>query len=166
MLTVDQLLLELIETGRQASTAELAAIITHVAQAPFATYLSRVPVELRNLLAQRGIIVPTRLSSIQRHLFKRMYDEEQWAVGTTADQYIADLHQAVVHPLVQIWTYSYLNQPFVGFLAPSHVQNTARPELYIFVAYSSVYKTLTTGYQASNAQRIFTAEYPNLVRHQ
>jgi len=115
MLTVDALLLELIETGRQASPEELATIIAHVAQAPFATYLSRVPVGLRHLLGQRGIIVPGRLSSLQRHLFKRIYDEEQWLVGTTADQYIADLHQAILHADVQIWTYRYLGQPFVGF---------------------------------------------------
>ena len=165
MLTVDELILELIETSRQASMEELAVIIMHVVHAPFATYLSRVPIELRQLLAQRGIVVPARLSSLQRHLFKRIYDEEQWPTDTTADQYIADLHQAIVHPIVQIWTYRYLGQPFVGFLAPSHVQNATRPERYIFVAYSPVYKTLTTGYQASNAQSIFTIEYTDLVRH-
>lgn len=47
MLTVDELILELIETGRQASTEELAALIDHIAQAPFATYLSHVPFKVR-----------------------------------------------------------------------------------------------------------------------
>jgi len=166
MPTVDNLITELISSGRQASTEELAVIIADAAKAPFATYWSRVPIELRELLAERGIVVPTRLPSLQRHLLKRIYGEEQWPVGTTAEQYIADLHQAVTHPVVQIWTYRYLAQPFAGFLAPSHVQGGVRPERYIFVAYNPTYKTLTTGYQASDVQSIFTAEYTDLVRHQ
>jgi len=70
MTAIDDLILKLIETGRQASAEELAATIAHVAQAPFATYFSRVPTNLRQLLAQKGISVPTSLSSLERHLFK------------------------------------------------------------------------------------------------
>ena len=166
MTAIDDLLLKLIETGRQASAEEVAAIIAHVVQAPFATYLSRVPINLRQLLAQKGISVPVRLSSLERHLFKRIYDEQQWPIGTTADDYIRDLHKVVAHPSVQIWTYRYFAQAFVGFLAPSHVQKALKPESHIFVVYSPDYQTLTTGYQASGSNRIFTSEYTDLVRHQ
>jgi len=41
--TADDIILELIATGRQATSDEVDAIIAHVAQAPFATYLARVP---------------------------------------------------------------------------------------------------------------------------
>lgn len=166
MTAIDDLILNLIETGRQASAEEVAAIVAHVAQAPFATYLSRVPANLRERLAQKGVILPTRLSSLERHLVKRIYEEEQWPVGTTAEGYVGDLQKAVVHPLVQIWTYRYFGQPFVGFLAPSHVQGAIKPEPYIFVAYSPEHQTLTTGYQASGSHRIFTNEYTDVVRHQ
>ena len=165
MLTVDDLILDLIEHRRLATSDELAVIVAHVAQAPYATYISRVPVKLRQVLAAQGIIVPIRLSSLQRHLYKRVYDEQQWPINTTAGQYINDLHQAVTHPYVRIWTYYYLSQPFVGFLAPSHVQNAVKPEAHIFVAYSPVYMTLTTGYQANSIQTVFDETYTNLLRH-
>jgi hypothetical protein len=128
--------------------------------------LSRVPINLRELLAQKGISLPVRLSSLERHLFKRIYDEQQWPIGTTAEGYVRDLQKAVVHPHVQIWTYRYFGQLFAGFLAPSHVQNVIKPEPYIFVAYSPEYQTLTTGYQASGSHRIFTSEYTDVMRHQ
>lgn len=162
---VDDLILKLIETGRQASTEEVAAIIAHVAQAPFATYLSRTPAELRELLAQKGVSLTARHSSLERHLFKRVYEEQQWPVGTTAEEYVRDLQKAVVHPQAQIWTYRYFGQSFVGFLAPSHVENAIKSEPYIFVAYNPVYQTITTGYQASGSHRIFTSGYTHVVRH-
>lgn len=58
MAAVDNLLLTLIETGRQALAEEVAAIIAHVAQAPFASYLSHVPHTIRIGLEQAGIQLP------------------------------------------------------------------------------------------------------------
>jgi hypothetical protein len=55
MTAVDDLILKLIETGQQASTEEVKAIVAHVAQAAFASYLSRVPSNLRQLLAQKEL---------------------------------------------------------------------------------------------------------------
>jgi hypothetical protein len=131
VLAVNDLMLDLMATGRQATSEELTAIIVHVAQAPFATYLSRVPTRLRQLLAQRGVAVPAKLPSLQIHLLKRIHDEQQWPMGTTTEQYVADLHYAVSQPNVQVWTYRYFGQPFVGFLAPSPVRGAARMEPYI-----------------------------------
>jgi hypothetical protein len=164
MLTVDALILELIETGHQASPEELATIIAHVAQAPFATYQARVPIKLHRAMVSLGRILPPKLSSLAIHLLKRVDEEQQWPVGTSEQQYIADLHRTVAHPDVQIWTYRYFTQPFVGFLAPSHVQNASRLEKCIFVAYSPVYGTLTTGYQASAIAEVFTEGYTDVMR--
>ena len=166
MSDVDALILDLITTERQATPEEVADIVAHVAQAPFATYLARVPKRLRRLLAKRGIALPARLPSLEVHLLKRIHDEQQWPIGTTADQYVTDLRQAVSHPDVQVWTYRYFGQSFAGFLAPSHVQGAPRPEAYIFVAYSPLYGTITTGYQASDASQIFNEKYTELVQHQ
>jgi hypothetical protein len=166
MPTVDDLILDLIATGRQATREELAVIIAHVTQAPFASYLARVPGKLRQLLAKRGMTLPARLPSLEIHLLKRIYDERQWLIGTTADQYVVDLHRAVAHPDVQVWTYRYFEQPVAGFMAPSHVQDAPKPEAYIFVAYSPLHGTITTGYQASDISHVFTYGYTNVVRHQ
>lgn len=164
MAATDDLILTVITMRRQASAEELSAIVAYVALAPFSTYLSRVPTNLRQLLARKGILVPTQLSSLERHLLKRIYDEQQWPMGTTAEVYIADLRKAIAHPRVQIWTYRYFGQPFIGFLAPSHIQQALKPEPYIFVVYSPDYQTLTTGYQASGSESIFTDGYTDLVR--
>jgi hypothetical protein len=59
-----------------------------------------------------------------------------------------------------------LGRPFAGFLTPSPVQGAVNPEKYIFVAYSPVYSMITTGYQASDASKVFTAIYSDLVQHQ
>lgn len=67
MTTVDGLILKLIDTGRQSSAEEVAAIVTHVAQAPFATYLAKVPNQLRRLLTAKGVELPTKLPSITIH---------------------------------------------------------------------------------------------------
>jgi hypothetical protein len=99
---IDDLILKLIETGRQASAEEVAAIITHVAQAPFATYLAKVPNQLRRLLSEKGVDLPVRLSSLAIHWLKRVVEEEQWPAGTTDVMYVADLQKAVLHQNVQI----------------------------------------------------------------
>ena len=108
--------------------------------------------------------MPLKLSSLGIHLLKRIGEDQQWPVGTTEQQYVADLQHAVAHPDAQIWTYRYFGQPFIGFMAPSHVQTVAKPEQYIFVAYSPQYCTLTTGYQVSSKDTVFTAGYSNVLQ--
>ena len=162
MIAIDDLLLKLIETGRQASAEELAAMIAHVAQAPFATYLAKVPNQLRRLLIEKGVELPVRLSSLAVHWLKRVVEEEQWPTETTDVQYVADLQKAILHPHVQIWSYRYYQQPFVGFLSPSHIQGIKGARVFIFVVYSPLYGTLTTGYQASSVDEIFTNDYTDV----
>jgi hypothetical protein len=162
--TVDDLILNLIENERLASGAELATILAHVAQAPFATYLAQVPNNMRHLLLGRGQRLPLKFSSLDIHLLKRIQEDQQWPIGTTPLQYVQDLHWVIAHPDVQVWTYRYFAQPFIGFMAPSHVQMVARPEQYIFVAYSPQYSTLTTGYQANSKDTVFTAGYTNVLQ--
>lgn len=162
MTAIDDLILKLIETGRQASAEEVAAIIAHVARAPFATYLAKVPNQLRRLLIEKGVELPVRLSSLAVHWLKRVVEEEQWPTGTTDVQYVADLQKAILHPHVQIWSYRYYRQPFVGFLSPSHIQGVKGARVFIFVVYSPLYGTITTGYQASSVDEIFTNDYTDV----
>lgn len=78
MTTVDDLILNLIETGRQASAEEVTAIIAHVAQAPFASYLAQVPSPVRSGLAQVGIVLPPgKVRAVEWHLLKRIYLDQQ-----------------------------------------------------------------------------------------
>lgn len=166
MTTVDTLILDLINSGRQATPDEVTAIIAHVAQAPFATYLSRVPVKIRTGLAKIGKPISVfKMRNVEWHLLQRIYLDEQWPRGTTEEGYVADLQKAVLHPHVKVWTYSYSGYPALGFLAPSHVQNAPRPESYIFVVYSPIFATLTTGFQASGIESVFSKEMTHVIQH-
>jgi len=124
----NDLILDLITTTRRATPAELGQIIAHVSQAPFASYLSRVPKKVRRGLKAFGMTLPaSKMKSVEWHLLQRIYIDLQWPIGTTEVQFVFDLHQAILHPQVQIWTYRYYNQAYAGFLAPSHVQNVPKP---------------------------------------
>ena len=91
--------------------------------------------------------------------------DQQWPLSSTVDQFIADLHQAVRHPEVQVWTYRWLGEVFAGFLAPSHIQNVPNPEALLFVAYSADHHVIKTGFQASSSDAIFTDAFEKLIRH-
>jgi hypothetical protein len=162
MTQIDTLILDCIDHGRQASSEELALIVAHVTQAPFASYQTKVPTQLRQLLTGKGFQLPAKLSSLEIHWLKRVNEEEQWSKETTPPQYVADLQQAVRHPDVQLWFYRYYGHPFAGFLSPSHVRGAKGIEAYIFVAYSPIHGTITTGYQASSIHTIFTDGYTDL----
>lgn len=162
---IDALILSLVAADRQATDAELDRIVAHVARAPFSTRPVRTTRWLRERLAQAGITIEqTRLPSVEVHLLKRIHLERQWPVGTTADNYLAGLHRAVEHPAAQVWTYRYYAEPYVGVLAPSHLQDVPSPQPYIFVAYNPRYGTITTGYQASKPENIFTDEFEQVRR--
>ena len=166
MNNVAQLILTLINTNRQATDEELQQIITRAAQAPFSARPLKINRWLRQELAERGFRVPSeRLPSVEIHLLKRIHLDRQWPPGTTVAQFIADLHRAIQHPDVQVWTYRWLGEAFAGFLAPSHVQNVPNSETCIFVAYSADHGVIKTGFQASGHAAIFTEAFENLTRH-
>lgn len=154
-MTIPELIQELVGLPRRALSEEVDNTIRWAADLPF----SDRPVRPDPLLighSYRGVeITPaTRLPSVEAHLLKRIYVEEQWPPETTATQYVADLHQAIRHPEAHIWTYRLFNLPFVGFLAPSHVRNVPKPEPFIYVACNAPDGRITTGYQASSIEAI------------
>ncbi|MFN8486706.1 MAG: hypothetical protein U0350_03885 [Caldilineaceae bacterium] len=102
---------------------------------------------------------------MQLHLFKRIYYDGQWSPDTTVTQFEADLHKAVQHPEVQLWTYQWFGENFAGFLAPSHIHSVPNSEQFIFVAYVADYGKIKTGFQASGIDTIFTADFERVVRH-
>jgi hypothetical protein len=166
MTAIDGLILQLIETGQRASVEEVALLVAHVSQAPFASYPSHVPPLVRLGLQQAGIALPSgKVRSVEWHLLKRIYLDQQWPVGTTEAEFIADLHQAIVHARAEVWTYRYYSHPYVGFLSPSHVQQRPQVERYIFVAYSPIFGTITTAYQTGGINHVFDATFSDLVQH-
>lgn len=165
MSTADDIILDLITANRQATSGEAAVIIAHVGQAPFATYLSRVPNRIRVGLAQYGIVCPVRASNVEWHLLERIHLDQQWPPGTTTAEYVRDLQRAVAHPESELWTYRYFGRPYAGFFGPSHIQGLPGSEPYLFVAYSPTFSTLTTGYQTSGRYNVFDVNWEVLIQH-
>ena len=166
MNNVAQLILTLINTNRQATDEELQQIVSHAAQTPFSSRPLKMNRWLRQELADRGARVPSeRLPSAEIHLLKRIHLDRQWPPGTTVAQFVADLHQAMQHPDMQVWTYRWLGEAFAGFLSPSHVQNVPNSEAGIFVAYSADHGVIKTGFQASSPEAICTEAFEHLRRH-
>ncbi len=165
--TIAQLILTLCQSGRLATNDELQQMVAHVAQAPFSTRLLKVQQTFYQQLAAVGVDIKTpQLPSVEIHLLKRIYLEQQWPVSTTVAQYVDDLHQAVQAPTCQIYTYRRQGEHFAAFLAPSYVrQNVRYPQEFIFVTYSAEYGTIKTGFQASGPSTIFTVNFEQLTRH-
>ena len=69
MTPIDALILTLIDKQRQATKNELAAILDHVAQAPFAGYRSHVPKPVRTGLKKLGVSHPPGKISTIDHVF-------------------------------------------------------------------------------------------------
>jgi hypothetical protein len=90
-------------------------------------------------------------------LVKRVVIEGQWAVGTIADQYVADLHAAARSENGQVAIYRHGTDVVAAVLTPTRetVQPDhlgSSPERYVLVVYSAERGTLTTGYQVSSRQ--------------
>jgi len=163
---IDQLIRSLILTTRPATETELQQIVAHVAQRPFSSRFMKINQRLREELSRHHVQLPTtQLTSVEVHLLKRIYVEQQWSPRTTVAQFEADLHLSVLHPDVQIWTYLRLGEHHVGFLSPSHVQNVPKPEAFIFVAYCADYSTIKTGFQASSMEAVLNDAFEHLVQH-
>lgn len=161
----DSLIRMLILEQRQATVQEIAQIIDHVAHQPVSVFPLKINLWLRQEFEAIGVQVPLgKLPSAQIHLLKRIYYDGQWSPDTTITQFEIDLHKAVQHPAVQLWTYRWLGEHFVGFLAPSHVRHVPHPQQFIFVAYVADYGTIKTGFQTSGTDTIFTDEFEHLVR--
>src|SRR5215211_2778926 len=96
----DRLIRDLIATRRRATPEEVAAIIARMASAPFDGRTVRV------VPALRGVLPGATANALTSHLAKRVFDERQWASGTTADDYLNDLRRAVRSPAGRLLVYN------------------------------------------------------------
>ncbi|HZR98757.1 MAG TPA: hypothetical protein VFE37_08630 [Chloroflexota bacterium] len=149
----DRLIGELIASRRAASAEEIAQIVERMATAPFSSRVVRVPMKERGA-AYQGQILTARAPSLVYHLVKRVVIEEQWARGTTAARYLADLAQAVRNPAARLVIYERRGQRVAATITPTgrvipatRLGIDALPEL--LVVYSADSSMIVTGYQFS-----------------
>jgi hypothetical protein len=151
----DRLIRELIVTGREATSGEVAAIVERMATALFDRRLVPVPTRMRGVSYQ-GCILGAREDSLAYHLVKRVLEERQWAEGTTAGQYVTDLRRAVC-AADQLAVYERRGGPIAATVTPTSLvlsveQLGESPYPLILVVYSADRGIITSGYQISGLE--------------
>lgn len=155
---VDRLIRELIQTGRAATPDEVERIVERMATVPFNPQLVRVARQHRGLTYQ-GRTLAVRVDSLTYHLLQRVVVESQWGYGTTAQQYVADLRQALGSPQARLVLFERRG----GFLAATLTPTTLAvptirlgtdPKPHLLVVYSADRGILITGYQFSALEEV------------
>ncbi len=149
----DRLIRELLQSGRQATAAEVEQILERMVSAPFNTASVRVPPGERGTSYQ-GRTLGASAPSIEYHLAKRVVIEQQWAPGTTAAEYLEDLRRAIRDPAARLAVYGRWGDHLAATVTPTgRVLDAARQgprrEAQLFVVYSADRGMIVTGYQFS-----------------
>ena len=115
-LPMDELIAQLVTQQKRAAPAELVDIANYVAAAPFATDLLEADEPLWGSFWQFDVIAPGyTLPAIELALLRATRLDGHWPEDTTADQFLADLRQAILHPQAGIWTLPVSGEPFIIF---------------------------------------------------
>jgi hypothetical protein len=153
---VDQLIRELVVTGRAATDEEVMRIIDRMASVPFASHEVIVNPRERGA-SYEGYVLSKRADSLSYHLIKRIVIERQWRPGTTAQDYTADLRRAVRSAGTRLGIYSRQGGAIVVAIAPTATILTPerlgeKPEPQLLVIYSTDRGRIISGYQFSTLE--------------
>lgn len=162
---VDRLIRELLATGRAATPDEVASIVARLASAPFNPGDIRVRRPLRGT-TYLGQTLGARADSLVYHLAKAVIVDDEWAAGTTAGQYVADLRRAVLAPTARLGIYERQAGHLAAAIAPTEQiippeRRGARWERLLLVLYSADRGIIISGYQIP---ALATANIPPGVR--
>lgn len=143
----------MIATSKEVTDEEIVQIIGRMAGASFDQGKRRVPTRYRGT-RYRGRTLGSSAPSLTYHLTKRVVIEEQWAAGTTADQYVADLRQAVRSPSARLALYMRRSGAIAATVTPTDVvvppeRRGSQPQPQLLVLYSADRGIIISGYQFS-----------------
>jgi len=124
-----------------------------MATAPFDPRIRAVPIDERGT-TYAGMTLGAREASLKYHVVKRVAIEGQWANGTTAADYVADLQAAVRHPSSRLGVYARRGGEVAVAVTDSNdaipftrIGPGALP--FLLVVYSTDRDMIVTGYQFS-----------------
>lgn len=155
---VDQLIRELIQMRRPARPTDVEQIIALMTAAPFDSGIVAVPGQERGA-RYRDIILTARVPSLDYHLVKRVALEHQWADGTTAQDYVADLRRVARLPEARLAVYERRGGNIAAVVAATEdavpqQRRGSRSEPHLVVIYSADRGIMVTGYQFSNISTV------------
>ena len=152
----DQLIRELLATGRPATPTEVDQILERIATVPFDPRILRVPLPLQGV-THLGRTLGTREAALDIHLVQRVIGDEQWPLGTTAAHYLTDIQQAVMAAAARLLVYERRGGSMAATLTAieevlPQARRGSRALPWCFVVYSADRGTITSGYQATGTQ--------------
>jgi hypothetical protein len=153
---VHRLIGEIIRSRRAARAEEVDRIIEHIANAPFNNQIVQVPIAHQNR-SYLGSHIGTRTDSLTAHLLKRIFINEQWRIGTTLEEFLADIKAATLHESARPVVYERRGGIIVGTLSENVTPSARRGSLslpLIYIVYSSDRDSIISVYQASNVHAI------------
>ena len=159
---VDRLIHELIQSRRHADPEEIARILDRIATARFDPRLVRVPVEERGIAYGSRQLLPWD-HSLFVHLVRRVVLDQQWTMGTTAEEYVQDLHRAARVGGVRLVVYTRRGGAIAGILAPTTsavpaVRLGSGTSQLLFVVYSADRGFIISGYHVPSRDALAIPE--------
>ena len=151
-----RLIRALIQAGREATSEEITRVVGHIAAAPFDPRVVPAAAEHR-ALTYHGRTLGDRADALFYHLVQRVVVERQWADGTTAERYLADLRDAVRAPDARLAVY-FRRGGYIGVTVTptAHVLPSDRRGVgelpNLLVVYSADRGMIVTGYQFSTIE--------------
>ena len=144
----------LVVQSTQATPAQIQTIANHVATAPFATDLLEVDETLWGSFWQGDVIGRGyQLPAGELGLLRAIRLDKQWPEDTPVAQFLADLHQAVQHPQVGMWTLPVAGEPCVVFASvlgvEDSVEDNQTQDLLTVAWYCATTGKLHAGYRTT-----------------
>lgn len=164
----DRLIQELIVTRREATDNEIERIVERMATVSFEATERSVPVDDRGASYQ-GQTLGAKSDPLTYHLIKRVAIDKQWADGTTAEQYVADLRQAVRDPAARLAVYQRRGGPIAASVTPTArvlppERQGRRPQPELLVIYAPERGIIISGYQFSRLENTGVPEEARWLR--
>lgn len=144
------------DPNRMPTVEELDALRERVSAADFNARLMETP---DGLVGQTfgGRTLRERESSFTVHAAQRVLINEQWASGTTREEYLADLRRAASHPDASFAVYETRDTYILALLAPiegtvPEERRGSRSGTLVQVIYSANRGRITTGMQTDEPE--------------
>jgi hypothetical protein len=155
---VDQLIARLVYEDADASPEDVQRIVDRMATAPFNQRPTRVLSRERGMV-YGDIVLGRRADSLELHLVKRVVEEQQWAFGTTVDEYLNALRAAVQHADAQIMVYERADDLVAATISPTDGvvpanRRGVNSEPNLLVVYSARHGSVLSGYMFSTIEKL------------
>lgn len=164
----DQLIRELIATGRAATEEEVARIVARLATAPFDPRVLPVPAALRGARLG-GRTLGHHEPAVTIHLAQRVIGDGQWSAATTEADYLADLRRGIGDPSARLVIYKRRGGPIAATLTPADRalpsdRRGPKSPPWLYVVYAVDRGIIVSGYGASGPQTLSIPEDARWLR--